>query len=112
MTISDEEKFENIKRLRREANKQFREKQKTSPAFIAMKEAQKKMRQKDYAYAKERAKKIRDAAKAVKKESATKINKEKQTAKDKELMLLVMSADQLAEAHIYNVMEESENKNP
>ena len=73
MTQLDKEKAENLRQLRREAHRQMKEKQKTNPTFIAMKEAQKKMRRKAYEYAKERAKKLRDAAKAAKKKNSGKL---------------------------------------
>lgn len=95
MTQLDKEKAENLRQLRREAHRQMKEKQKTNPTFIAMKEAQKKMRRKAYEYAKERAKKLRDAAKAAKKETIGKINDDRRAEKDKELMACMISAETL-----------------
>ena len=91
----EKEKAENLRQLKREAHRQMKEKQKTNPTFIAMKEAQKKMRRKAYEYAKERAKKIRDAAKVVKKETLGQINRDKRAEKDKELMTCMISVEAL-----------------
>lgn len=95
MTILDKGQSESLRQLRQLARRQMKEKQKTNPAFIAMKEAQKKMRRKAYEYAKERAKKLRDAAKAAKKEVLEQINKDRRVEKDKELMACMISAEAL-----------------
>lgn len=95
MSTLDKEKSEGLRQLKREARRQMKENQKTNPAYIAMKEVQKKMRQKACAYAKERAKKIHDAAKATKKEAVSKITQDNQATRDRELMSYVMSADEL-----------------
>lgn len=95
MITLDKEKSENLRQLKREARRQMKEKQKINPAYIAMKEAKKKMREKAYAYAKERARKVRDAAKAAKKESLNKFTQDRQVTRDKELMSYVISADEL-----------------
>ena len=93
MITVEKERAEELRMLRREARKQLKENQKTNPAFIAMKEAQKQMQRKAYGYAKERTKKVREAAKTAKKESLNKIAKDKQADRDIELMSYVMSAD-------------------
>lgn len=98
MILSEKEKAEELRMLRREARKQLREKQKTNPAYIAMKEAQKQMQRRAYEYARERAKKTREAAKTAKKENLNKIAKEKQAYRDVELMSYVVSADRLLDS--------------
>lgn len=95
MTQLDKEQSESLRQLRRLTRRQMKEKQKTNPTFIAMKEAQKKMRRKAYEYAKEKSKKIRDAAKAAKKETIEKINQDRRVEKDKELMTCMISAENL-----------------
>lgn len=95
MTTLDKEQSENLRQLRRLARRQIKEKQQTNPTFIAMKEAQKKMRRKGYEYAKERAKKLRDAAKAAKKETLGQMNQDRRAGKNIELMACMISAEAL-----------------
>ena len=95
MITLDKETSEGLRQLKHEARRKMKEKQKTNPAYLAMKEVQKKMRQKASAYAKERAKKIRDAAKAAKKEAVSKFTQDKQATRERELMSHVISADEL-----------------
>ena len=95
MITLEKERAEELRMLRREVRKKLKEKQKTNPAFIAMKAAQKQMQRKAYEYVKERAKKARDAAKTAKKESLTRITRNKQAGRDIELMSYVISADKL-----------------
>lgn len=93
--IHDQERKARLKKIRREAYQKLKEKRKSDPVFVAMKEAQKLQRREIYQQVQKKRKASEKAKKAVQKEKQVLISAELLGLRDAVLMSMLISASEL-----------------